>query len=316
MKFHLEKVKTTSKALFKSFGRSWGVGSVSLADCPAMRNHTIYPPHVFRIPSALDSNGNLYSHFMGYEALVPGASLYIAENARLILNREELFSSGYTVYKELTSQMENPGKYLSRCAFGRELRLDGSVLQLSLGGLEQNYYHFLVEFLARWWVFKQSGIEVNYIVFPGRLPFHIDYLNFLGIEACKVVTESGFRSISADQIIYPSLINNYRLVPGGMGIMNYKKVWLPEWLAELYAWMRTRAVEHWGLHSGPAKLYVTRRKALTRRILNEIELLTELSARGFAIIDCEEMSVARQMVAFSNVRVVVAPHGAVWPTFY
>ena len=86
---------------------------------------------------------------MGYQALVPAAHLHIAENSKLIFGREELFAANYSVYEELTTQLSNPGQRLCRRDFGKELRLCGSVLSLSLGNLEKNYYHFLVESIPR-----------------------------------------------------------------------------------------------------------------------------------------------------------------------
>jgi len=286
------------------------VAFIPLEDCPEIQACTIFPSHVFSIPTCSDLNGNLFKHLMGYEALVPPAHLYIAENGRLIHNREELYSSSYAVYDELTSQVTNPGRFLSKRVFGRELRLNGSVLSLSLGGLERNYYHFLVEFLARWWIFKSSGLDVDWIVVPTDLQFQVEYLELLGIEAGKIVQWQEYQSIQADQIFYPSLVNNWRPVFHSSGVMNYKKEYLPMWLAHLYSYMRVRAVDCNGQQSRPAKVYISRSKAHTRKILNEDELTNELGAQGFSIVDCEEMTVAQQFSVFSAARVIIAPHGA------
>lgn len=296
-------------AIYRKTQRS--VGSISIENGASISRKEIFGPHIFDVPTEADIDGNLHQYFMGYQALAPAAHVYSAEDSRLILGREELFTANYSVYEELTTQLSNPGKRLCRRDFGKELKLRGSILSLSLGDLEKNYYHFLVEFLARWWLFKQSEIDVDWIVFPRELPFQAQMVEILGIDPSKIVVWSGHNSLYADKIIFPSFVNNYRLVPCSLRQFNYRKEWLPTWLSDLYSWVRGRAeMLDSGTYKDCCKIYIPRSNALSRKILNEAELCSALVDLGFSIIDCSEIDVLRQIIIFSGAKMIIAPHGA------
>jgi hypothetical protein len=81
------------------------------------------------------------------------------------------------------------------------------------------------------------------------------------------------------------------------------------------AWLtlfRAATARHWGTTetSRPRRLYVTRRLATMRRILNEDELVAGLRSRGFEPIALEKLSLAEQYHGFATAEAVVAPHGA------
>lgn len=57
-------------------------------------------------------------------------------------------------------------------------------------------------------------------------------------------------------------------------------------------------------------LYVSRNESSMRRILNENDLLPGLRDMGFHIISPGKLSLAEQIEAFRNARVVLSPHGA------
>ncbi len=57
-------------------------------------------------------------------------------------------------------------------------------------------------------------------------------------------------------------------------------------------------------------LYVSRNESSMRRILNENDLLPGLRDMGFHIISPGKLSLAEQIEAFRNARIVLSPHGA------
>jgi hypothetical protein len=61
---------------------------------------------------------------------------------------------------------------------------------------------------------------------------------------------------------------------------------------------------------GDGRLYVSRRDASRRRVVNETDLLRPLLARGFEIVSLDGRSFADQVDLFRSAAVVVAPHGA------
>jgi capsular polysaccharide biosynthesis protein len=62
--------------------------------------------------------------------------------------------------------------------------------------------------------------------------------------------------------------------------------------------------------SGGRKLYLTRKTAHARNVVNEADLLPLLQARGFEVVDCGALAYDAQVKIFSEASVVAGPHGA------
>ena len=270
----------------------------------------LFAEHTFKVPTCFDIQGRANNWFMGYESIVAPASVYVAKNSRLILGQEELFAADYKFYRQLTTQIDNPAGSFTKSRFGKEVRIEGSVLALSLSGLENNYYHFLVEFMARWFLFKKSGLKVDYVVWPSGMPFHRQFRDLLGIRDENIVSWRNFDSLLADEVVYPSLINNYMHVMHSSGVINYRKRHLPSWLANVYKELKFGLGATNALTGNSPRLYLSRRSASSRRVLNEDALLVELKRRGFQVVEAEWLTVSEQMSIFDGANVVIAAHGA------
>ena len=61
---------------------------------------------------------------------------------------------------------------------------------------------------------------------------------------------------------------------------------------------------------GYDRVYISRRDAARRPMLNEAELETELMRRGFACVTFSDIPLWKQMAILASARIVVAPHGA------
>lgn len=58
------------------------------------------------------------------------------------------------------------------------------------------------------------------------------------------------------------------------------------------------------------KIYISRRNAGRRRLINEVDILAQLEARGFTIVFCENMSFLQQVQLFRRTKYLVSNHGA------
>ncbi|MEA5620785.1 glycosyltransferase family 61 protein, partial [Cronbergia sp. UHCC 0137] len=58
------------------------------------------------------------------------------------------------------------------------------------------------------------------------------------------------------------------------------------------------------------RIYISRQKATSRRVLNETLLEPLLNEYGFQVLICEQLSLAEQIRLFSNTEAIVGPHGA------
>ena len=111
--------------------------------------------------------------------------------------------------------------------------INGSVLSLGLCGLEENYYHCWVEFASRIYAFKQSKIQVDYILLNINKKFIKEVINIFNLDESKIINSSKYKVIKAKNIIYPQLINNWGITKINNEFL-YKKNYLPSWIARIY----------------------------------------------------------------------------------
>ena len=60
----------------------------------------------------------------------------------------------------------------------------------------------------------------------------------------------------------------------------------------------------------PKRVYITRRLAAKRRLVNENQIESLLHDHGFIIAELETLSIAEQVRLFAQAEIVVGPHGA------
>lgn len=75
-------------------------------------------------------------------------------------------------------------------------------------------------------------------------------------------------------------------------------------------WLRERLLKNISNEAPQRRLYVTRRRAGRRHVVNEAELEPVLADYGFEIVEAESLSFRAQVELFSRAAVVVGPHGA------
>ena len=69
----------------------------------------------------------------------------------------------------------------------------------------------------------------------------------------------------------------------------------------------------WGITTAGCarrRIYISRRKAAMRRVVNEVEVEPILKEQGFEIVMCEELSLREQAGLFAEANVICGPHGA------
>lgn len=157
------------------------------------------------------------------------------------------------------------------------------------------YYHWLIEVLPKLSVLEQvPELSNTPLILPRQLQqFHRDSLKLAGIDQSRIVAiEPGFWQV--DRLYFPEL-------PAPTGHPSPHAI----------QWLRTRFLNNENMQASSARrIYLTRRDAIQRRLLNEEIIIGHLKTLGFEIICPGEHSFAEQIEIFRNVQVVVAPHGA------
>jgi hypothetical protein len=196
-----------------------------------------------------------------------------------------------------------PGQHLIDPRHWRDwVELDEEVVHFTRPGV-YNYYHWTIDVLPQLWVWRQAPFADRRLLLnrrdlcrpsalsAGEVAVRRDCLRALGICDQQLV------EVDADVIDAP--------------VVHVPSVSLALILGQarpLYDEIRANLAGEVG--AAQERLYVTRRQAGARRIVNEDQVVECLGRHGFRVVALEGMSLAEQVGLFAGARMVVAPHGA------
>ncbi len=176
-------------------------------------------------------------------------------------------------------------------------KLNGTMAVLATDGAKL-YYHWIFQLLPRFELIRQCGIATEnidyFLVNKLQANFQRESLRLLGIKDSQIIETDGRTLFSADKIVVPS-------IPLGAG--NFPP-WMTEFLRNLFI-----PPEVHNLKQRTRRIYITRRKAAYRRVLNEAKVLEFITPLGFEVIEFESLTIREQARIMAEADVVLAPHG-------
>ncbi len=177
----------------------------------------------------------------------------------------------------------------------RPERLDGRTAIAITPEAPGNYYHWLIDLLPRLLLirdFAGSFAEFDRILLNGsRTNYERDSLAAIAAPPSKIV------------YVNPSA--RYQIADATFASMDQHCAATAPW--------KVRALRSLAPKSRPAstqRLYLSRRSAAVRRVVNEEAIHELLRAHEFEILDLEKISWCDQVEKFASANVIVAPHGA------
>ena len=197
---------------------------------------------------------------------------------------------------------------LSRELFGSDPRVVLDVLQRDTKSLRRraqsieaaipliarhpNYYHWLIETVPKIRYVREfesaTGLEATYLVPSDRPPWIEDTLDVLDIPDSKIEWATG-SLYDAQPLLVPSF---------------------PRYSTADYHWLRKHALNQNSKSSDGRNVYISRSNAISRRVVNEDEVMELLSDYGFQRYNLEHQSLKENAALFKNADVVVGAHGA------
>lgn len=174
-------------------------------------------------------------------------------------------------------------------------RASGSLLSLATRGTADNYYHFVMDLLPRWGIFREAmpDVEPDLVLLNKATAYQRELLAMVGIADLPSVEATKDTALRADELLVPGQPNLGTLAPP----------WTTDWLRKT---LPPRDPD-----GRAERIYITRgSRPHTRRVVNETELLPALRRFGFTILDPGSLPVQEQIDHFAAARVVVGPHGA------
>ncbi|MEN9343462.1 MAG: hypothetical protein RLZZ453_249 [Chlamydiota bacterium] len=160
-----------------------------------------------------------------------------------------------------------------------------------------NYYHWMVEVLPKLAMLEESNISYDLLYVSTLLPFMSQTLSLFGINQEKIVEAWPNTYIEAEELIIPS----------APALSCYTPKWIVEYLRNK---LIPQADRIFSKQLFSKKVFVSRKKASYRRILNEDEVFGMLEPLGFVRYHLEDLTVLEQVHLFHHAEVIVAPHGA------
>jgi capsular polysaccharide biosynthesis protein len=188
-------------------------------------------------------------------------------------------------------------KIFTKFRLPRCRQLAGTTAILSVAAADVNYWHWTFEVLPRIDRLRRAGFSpesIDWFVVNHRdLPFQRETLADLGVPWSKVIRADAALQLECAHAVTTSLMPERFAVT-----------------AAACAFLNARAAAQWPEARPGRRLFISRRQAGFRRLLNEEAVLAELRPRGFEVVECEGLTVAEQRRCFREAAVVVAPHGA------
>ncbi len=168
-----------------------------------------------------------------------------------------------------------------------------------------NFWHWTIDTLTQLegieYYQKQTGLKPKLIVEPNIRPWQRDSLKLLGYNENDWMIWQDFRR-TVNKLIVPSFRRSYEETHGEVSIAACQ--WLKQKMLSKIA-----SIEG-NIASFAPNIFISRRKALGRRIINENEVIEALKPLGFSTYILEDMSYIEQVKLFAQAKIIVAPHGA------
>lgn len=157
------------------------------------------------------------------------------------------------------------------------------------------YYHWLAEAVPRIYLVKDKINKDNPLLLPAKyeqIPFIMEYLQVFGIPYVFIPDSEGIR------------IRHLQLVSHTTKAAYFRP--------DLIQQVRKSILGQLGLkeHIANRKIYISRKNAIRRKLLNESALLPVLAEFGYDILNLEQYNWQKQVEICSRAKIMIGLHGA------
>jgi capsular polysaccharide biosynthesis protein len=179
-------------------------------------------------------------------------------------------------------------------------QLSGTVCSLLGGGgaAMGNYYHWLIDSLPRLHLAWAAGFAQRidyYLIYNQKHRFATEMLLALGIRPEQIIAVEDYPHIQAERLLVTTPVR---------GTGNHTPPWACDFLRQAFL-PAPAATRTFGPH-----IYISRRDAKMRQVLNEAAVEAALQEFGFETYALGELTFAEKRALFSGARLVVSPIGA------
>jgi len=172
-----------------------------------------------------------------------------------------------------------------------------------------NYYHWINDVLCKLALLEIFNIEYDYLYVPTTSKFMIETLKLWGINEDKIIQPYDENyAIQADELIVPSMVNNYD------SKYNIRTCFTAYTNKLLIDYVRnkllTKAKECPISKKFNSRFFTSRKDSKLRKILNEDELIELFKKYNIDSYNLSKLSIVEQIHLFNNAEIVIGAHGA------
>lgn len=184
-----------------------------------------------------------------------------------------------------------------------------------LARVDCHYYgHWVAEMLARLELIRLAQIEFDWLYVPYSIKFIKESLDILGIDPSKVIDAKDKNNfcIQADELIVPSL--TVRRIPASgeksfshsHNFTTYTPQWVSQFLRNFFLPLACKIDSS----NFSDKIFISRKDAHVRRMINEDEVFALFKAKGFKRYELSKMTFLEAIQLFKQAKHVVGAHGS------
>ncbi len=267
------------------------------------------PSHVTHTGSGMTEFPDIYLANVKNATVIAGSSLILVDDKRV------------TLYDELT--YVEPGHYGISNQYAKSV--NKNVVDIAIANLNEpvideaihfckdyssNFYHWLIECLPRFWIIDQYPELKNLPLLVDNELFaqQKEALDLLNTNKHPIIFLKRSVGYQVNNLYIPSplsLLNDNYTSP-----VNYAKDTLMSPIAIDY--LRDTVLKNLGIaeKSGFRKLFISRKLAAYRHMLNSNDIESYMIEQGFEIVYAEHLSFANQVTLFSQAKIIVGQEGA------
>jgi capsular polysaccharide biosynthesis protein len=235
-----------------------------------------------------------------FTAVIPRGKVF-GEFSNIIITRDNFLLAD--VSREFGAQggkrVEAFSIFHNRMRMPSRRFLPGKVAVISTCG-SNNFHHWNFDIMPRLHLLKMAGVleGIDYFIINNRgLAFQLEGLSYFKIDPNKIINSDGDSSffLEAELLYVPSL-------PEELGTISS---WVVSFLRGIF-----RSGSFGQSPVQTKKLFISRRNATTRKIVNADEVMTEIFSRGFMEFIPEDYSMQKTAEYFAESACLISVHGS------
>ncbi|MDB5226402.1 MAG: hypothetical protein JWN78_595 [Bacteroidota bacterium] len=262
-----------------------------------MKKTLLYPElKVIRdLPPGYEEMHLLKKDFIHLTETIPPVFLVEVDNA-YISPFGVVYKHGFVVKESVYSMFNARSFYASfykKLLLNKIIHIDGKCTIVH-NSYFQNYYHWLLEAVPRLYLLKEQAPQLTLILNEDSPGFIKQYVKLFRFKEVVYVNERHL--VKADHAIFPTFTSR--------GLAMYEPI-----IREMATWL----LKENNIRTGnplSKNIFITRKSAKYRRLINEQEVIDYLSSRNVEIVTLEDLSIREQMQLFAEAKNVIGVQGA------